>query len=406
MEEKAKTALVMEGGAMRGMFTCGVIDVMMENGIDFEAAAGISAGAAFGCNYKSRQIGRAIRYNKAYCKDPRYCSLRSLRKTGDLYGVDFCYRELPLELDVFDRATFAADPMEFYVGATDINTGEAVYHKCSDGGKADFEWMRASASMPLVSRIVEIDGRELLDGGIVDAVPYRFMESLGYSRNVIILTQPEGYRKKKSKALLPVRWKLRKYPKLVGAMADRHLMYNRQMDEIDGREHSGSAFVIRPPEPLNIGRTEKDPAELERVYRIGREEALRRLTELKAFLNDLRFCREGDILEININGDYLTVMITGDEFEAPSSPIKRVCPITDKSPVSENMKVDMDVYPYRVELSNMKTWGFVMCDNEFEIDLTEVNALYIESAPEGIVWEVSQCITSYNWPKDSEHFME
>lgn len=406
MEEKVKTALVMEGGAMRGMFTCGVIDVMMENGIDFEAAAGISAGAAFGCNYKSRQIGRAIRYNKAYCKDPRYCSLRSLRKTGDLYGVDFCYRELPLELDVFDRETFAADPMEFYVGATDINTGEAVYHKCSDGGEADFEWMRASASMPLVSRVVEIDGRELLDGGIVDAVPYRFMESLGYNRNVIILTQPKGYRKKKSRALPLVRRKLRKYPKLVEAMADRHLMYNGQMDEIDERERAGAALVIRPPEPLKIGRTEKDPDELERVYRIGREEALRRLTELKAFLNDLRFCREGDILEININGDYLTVMITGDEFEAPSSPIKRVCPITDKSPVSENMKVDMDVYPYRVELSNIKTWGFVMCDNEFEIDLTEVNASYIESAPSWTTWEVSQCITSYNRPKDSEYFMK
>ena len=283
-EAKEKTALIMEGGAMRGMFTCGVIDVMMENGIDFEAAAGISAGAAFGCNYKSRQIGRAIRYNKAYCKDPRYCSLRSLRKTGDLYGVDFCYRELPLELDVFDRETFAADPMDFYVGATDINTGEAVYHKCSDGGEADFEWMRASASMPLVSRVVEIDGRELLDGGVVDAVPYRFMESLGYNRNVIILTQPKGYRKKKSRALPLVRRKLRKYPKLVEAMAERHLMYNGQMDEIDERERAGAALVIRPPEPLNIGRTEKDPDELERVYQIGRAEALRRLDELKAFL--------------------------------------------------------------------------------------------------------------------------
>jgi predicted patatin/cPLA2 family phospholipase len=281
-----RSALIMEGGAMRGMFTCGVMDVLMENGIRFDGGSGISAGAVFGCNYKSRQIGRAIRYNKAYCKDPRYCSLRSLRKTGDLYGVDFCYHELPLELDVFDRGTFAADPMEFYVGATDINTGEAVYHKCSDGGEADFEWMRASASMPLVSRVVEIDGRELLDGGIVDAVPYRFMESLGYNRNVIILTQPKGYRKKKSRALPLVRRKLRKYPKLVEAMADRHLMYNGQMDEIDERERAGAALVIRPPEPLKIGRTEKDPDELERVYQIGRREGLRRLDEVRDWLKE------------------------------------------------------------------------------------------------------------------------
>lgn len=283
-ETKARTALIMEGGAMRGMFTCGVTDVLMENGIEFEAAAGISAGAAFGCNIKSRQPGRAIRYNKKYCGDPRYCSMRSLRRTGDLYGADFCYRELPQELDIFDRDAFSANPMEFYVGATDIRTGEAVFHKCTDGGENDCEWMRASASMPLVSRVVRLDGRELLDGGIVDAVPYRFMEELGYTHNVIVLTQPKGYRKKKSRALAAFRLKLREYPALIAAMERRHEMYNAQMDQIDERERTGAAFVIRPPEPLKIGHTEKDPAELERVYQIGRKEARRRLDELKAFI--------------------------------------------------------------------------------------------------------------------------
>lgn len=280
-----KTGLILEGGAMRGMFTCGVLDVFMEHDIQFDAVAGISAGAVFGCNYKSRQPGRAIRYNKRFCKDPRYCSLRSLMKTGDLYGVDFCYRELPDELDVFDREAFRSNPMEFYIGATDVNTGNAVFHRCKDGGEADILWMRASASMPLVSRPVEAGGFTLLDGGIVDPVPYRYMESLGYHRNVIVLTQPKGYKKEKSRALPLLRAALRRYPRAAEAMAVRHKRYNRQMREIDEREAHGAIIVIRPPEALGIRRTESDPNELERVYQLGRETAERRLEEVRHFLN-------------------------------------------------------------------------------------------------------------------------
>ena len=281
-----KTALIMEGGAMRGMFTCGVIDVLMENGVTFDGAAGISAGACFGCNFKSRQIGRPIRYNKRYCRDPRYCSLRSLLKTGDLYGADFCYRELPEVLDPFDYAAFAANPMVFYIGAADVDTGEVVYHRCTDGGKEDMLWMRASASMPMVSRIVEADGHRLLDGGIVDPVPFRFMEEQGYDRNVYILTQPRGYRKEKSDALPLMRLVLRKTPKMVRAMEVRHEVYNRQMAEIDGKEARGEILVIRPPEALGISRTEHDPDQLERVYRVGRAEAEKALPRLREFLKD------------------------------------------------------------------------------------------------------------------------
>ncbi len=269
---------------MRGMFTCGVIDVLMEHGITFDAAAGISAGAVFGCNFKSRQIGRPIRYNKKYCRDPRYCSLWSLILTGDLYGADFCYRELPDELDVFDRQAFRENPMGFYVGATDTESGECVFRDCVDGDDADMTWFRASASMPLVSRPVAFEGRLLLDGGISDAVPYRYMEELGYDRNVIVLTQPKGYRKQPASGMPLIRMALRRYPRLVEAMAHRHVMYNRQMEEIDEREQTGVSLVIRPPEALGIGHTEKKPEELERVYRIGRAEAERRLEELMEFL--------------------------------------------------------------------------------------------------------------------------
>ena len=280
-----KKGLIMEGGAMRGMFTCGVLDVFMENNITFDGAAGISAGAVFGCNYKSKQIGRAIRYNKRFCNDPRFCSMQSLIKTGDMYGVDFCYHEIPDVLDPFDRETFTKNPMEFYVGATDIETGKIVYHKCTDSGAADIEWMRASASLPLVSRPVEVDGYVLMDGGIVDPVPYRYMESVGYDRNVMILTQPKGYVKKKDDSVSVIRVKMRKYPQVAFAMAVRHTVYNRQMEEIAEREKDGTAFVIRPPEPLEIGHAEKDPEELERVYQIGRREAERVLPDMLCFLS-------------------------------------------------------------------------------------------------------------------------
>ncbi len=280
-----KKGLIMEGGGMRGMFTCGVIDVFMENGITFDGAAGISAGAVFGCNYKSHQPGRAVRYNKKYCADPRYGGIRSLIRTGDLFNVDFCYREIPDSLDVFDRETFAADPMEFYVGATNIGTGEIVYHKCCDGGDTDLKWMQASASLPLVSRPVGIDGGVYMDGGIVDPVPYKYMEELGYDRNVIVLTQPKGYVKKKDRVVSLIRMRLGKYPRVAFAMAVKHTVYNRQMNEIARREKDGSAFVIRPPEPLGIGRKEKDPEELERVYQIGRSEANRVLNGVKEFLS-------------------------------------------------------------------------------------------------------------------------
>ena len=282
--EGYKKGLILEGGAMRGMFTCGVLDVFMENGIGFDGAAGISAGATFGCNIKSRQPGRAIRYNMRFSRDPRYCSLWSLLKTGDLYGAEFCYHTVPEKLDPFDTETFKNDPMEFYIGATDVVSGEVRFHKCTDGGAADIEWMRASASMPVVSNIVTVDGYRMLDGGIVCSVPYEYMEQQGYNRNIIVLTRPKGYRKKKSSIVPLVKLVLRKYPAVGRAMAVRHTVYNEQMEEIGRKEARGEVLVIRPPEDPGIGRTEKDPAELQRVYEMGRKEALRMLPEIRAFL--------------------------------------------------------------------------------------------------------------------------
>ena len=154
-----KTGLILEGGAMRGMFTAGVIDVLMENGIKFDGAVGVSAGAAFGVNYKSKQIGRVLRYNTKFVRDKRYCGLGVLLKTGNIYSTQFCYEEVPLKHDIFDFDTYEKNPMEFYVVATDVETGKAVYHKYEGRKDHCFDWIRASASMPMVSQIVEIDGQ-------------------------------------------------------------------------------------------------------------------------------------------------------------------------------------------------------------------------------------------------------
>lgn len=280
-----KTGLVLEGGAMRGLFTSGVLDVLMENGIDFDGVIGTSAGATFGCNFKSRQPGRVLRYNTRFCRNWRYCSLRSLILTGDLYGADFCYRKLPQELDLFDTATFAANPIEFWLTATDMETGEAVYHQCRTGDREDCEWMRASGSMPLVSRPVKLDGRMLSDGGTADSIPLKAFEDRGFARNVVVLTQPAGYVKQLPRAMPLLRVSLRRYPALLRKLEDRPALYNGQTAYVREREEAGAAFVIRPEAPLNIGAVCRKPEELKRVYLLGREAMEKRLTELKAFLD-------------------------------------------------------------------------------------------------------------------------
>lgn len=283
-----KRGLVMEGGAMRGLFTAGVTDVMMEAGIVFDGAIGVSAGAVFGGNYKAGQAGRVLRYNLRFCKDPRYSSLRSLIKTGDLFGADFCYREIPDHLDPFDQAAYAANPMDFFVVATDVHTGRAVYHNCLDGGREDLEWFRASASMPLASRIVSVGGYDLLDGGIADSIPLAYLEEQGYDRNVVVLTQPMGYVKTKNKALPLMRKVYRDYPALLDTLARRQDVYNETTAAIREKERRGEVFVIRPEAPLDIHRVEHDRARIQAVYDLGRAVMEKRLEAMKAFLQEER----------------------------------------------------------------------------------------------------------------------
>ena len=279
-----KRGLVLEGGAMRGLFSAGVMDVMMEHGVTFDGIVGVSAGAAFGCNYKSQQAGRAIRYNMRFAKDRRYCSLWSLLKTGDLFGAEFAYHTVPTEYDIFDNDTFERSPTEFYVVCTDLVTGEAVYKRCTKGGYDLCEWIRASASMPVASRVVELEGHKLLDGGMADSIPLAFFHGIGYGKNIVVLTQPEDYVKRPTRLMPLIRWRLRQYPNIVRTMERRHTMYNRQLEYVAESEAKGETLVVRPGEKLPIGHVSHDAAEMKRVYEMGRRTGEARMADIEAFL--------------------------------------------------------------------------------------------------------------------------
>ena len=281
---KIKTGLVLEGGAMRGMYTAGVLDVLMEKKIQVDGAIGVSAGAVFGCNYKSGQIGRTLRYNLKFCGDKRYGTIHSLLKSGDIYDVDFCYHQIPEIIDPFDNDAFVKNPAEFYVVCTDVNTGKAVYHKCTDCGREDLKWMQASASMPLVSKIVETDGYQLLDGGIADSIPIMWFRRQGYKKNLVILTRPDGYRKKKMKFQGAVNLMLHRYPNLAKAMARRYKVYNKTLEKIEELKAKGEVMVLCPSHLIEVSRLEKDPEKLKALYQLGREDAMKNLDSIRAFL--------------------------------------------------------------------------------------------------------------------------
>ena len=275
----------MEGGAMRGLFTAGIIDVLMEQEIEADGVIGISAGATFGCNYLTKQIGRPLRYCVRFAKDPRFCSVSSLLTTGDMFGAKFCYETIPLELDIIDNDTFVRQNVPFYVAATDVHTGRAVYHQCKDViSPAELDWIRASASMPLASQIVHAGDYELLDGGIADSIPLKYMEYKGYARNIVILTQPLGYLKQPNSTMPLVRTVYRDYPALIRAMERRHIVYNRQLEYIAAAEAEGRAFVIRPPRRLPVSHITHSAERMREVYAIGRQTALTVLPALRTFL--------------------------------------------------------------------------------------------------------------------------
>jgi predicted patatin/cPLA2 family phospholipase len=278
-----RRGLVLEGGAMRGLWSAGVTDVMMEHGVEPDGLIGVSAGAAFGCNYKSRQIGRAIRYNTRFAKDARYSGIRSLLRSGNYFNAEFGYHVVPYEYDIFDTQTFEQNPMRFTVVCTDVLTGQAVYHDIDHVDYEELEWLRASASMPLASKVVKVQGHQLLDGGVSDSIPLEYYERQGFNRNVVILTQPKGFVKEPNKLMPVMRIALRRYPKMLKAMDERHVMYNHELDYVAEAERQGRCLVIRPDGKIPIGHISHNPDEMRHVYEMGRTIGERYIEQIKEF---------------------------------------------------------------------------------------------------------------------------
>lgn len=280
----SKLGLVLEGGGMRGSYTAGVVDFLMEKDIYADGVIGVSAGACHACSYASKQIGRNQKVITRFIKDKRYMSFHSLLKTGDLFGAKFVYDTIPNELEPYDYETFQSQGMNIYAVCSNLETGKPEYLLCKDM-KKDVVYIRASASLPLLSKIVEIDGMKLLDGGATDSVPYKKFQEMGYDKNIVVLTRGGEYRKGKNTLLPLIRRTYKEYPKFVEALETRHIHYNACMDELEESEKRGEVFVIRPSKPIKIGRLEKDKDKLMMLYKEGYHDAKMMYQEILNYIH-------------------------------------------------------------------------------------------------------------------------
>ncbi len=280
-----QAGLVLEGGGMKGVYTAGVLDFFLDKGIEFSSVYGVSAGACHMCSYLSKQRGRAFAVNVDYLDSADYCSMKSLLTTGDLFNVDMCYHRIPEQLNPYDYGAFERYEGRAYSVATNIETGMPEYFRIRDM-KADIDKIRASASLPLVSRNVMIQGKPYLDGGISDAIPLQKSIIDGNMRNVVIMTKEEGYVREPFKELGLIRLKYGKYPKVYELMKDRHIRYNRLLRYIEDQQKNDRAFVIRPKHKSSVGRVEKDKEKLKNLYLEGYEDAKECFEELQNYLEE------------------------------------------------------------------------------------------------------------------------
>lgn len=268
---------------MRGMYTAGALDVFYNAGIRFDGIIGVSAGALFGVNYPSGQPGRVIRYNKRFNSDRHYMGILPLLKTGNIIDTEYAYDRVPHQLDVFDNEAFIASGVPFWAVVTNVDTGDAEYIRLRDVFQ-QMDVLRASGSMPFVSRPVEIGGKRYLDGGVADAIPFRAAETLGFDRVVVILTRPRDYVKKPMNKRAIHAW-YKHAPAFRATLENRHTGYNDALKELANWERQEKAWVLRPSRPIQIGRLERDPEKMQAVYDMGADNARAALPDLQAYLD-------------------------------------------------------------------------------------------------------------------------
>lgn len=279
-----KIGLVLEGGAMRGMYTAGVLDTFLDADVKIDGIIGVSAGVLFGVNYLSKQKGRVIRYNKRFINDKRYMGFWSLITTGNIINKEFSFYEVPQKLDVFDNETFKKSETEFYATITNMETGKAEYIKLEDLF-AQMEVLRATSAMPYVSKIVELDSGKYLDGGISDSIPVEKCKELGYDKIIVVLTRPLDYRKKKPKEFFAKTF-YRKYPNFAKTLNNRYKMYNETVEKIIDMENKKEIFVIRPSRLVNVKRIEKNPEKLQEMYDLGIQDSKNILDKLTEYIKE------------------------------------------------------------------------------------------------------------------------
>lgn len=275
--------VVLEGGGMRGHYTQGVLDAWLDENLHVDGMVTVSAGALFGINFPSKQRARSLRYNKNYIQDKNYISLKNLIKTGNIIDTDFAYREIPQNLDPFDEERFEKSAIDFYATVTNVETGQAEHHLIKNAYR-QIDTLRASGSMPFVSKMVPINGATYLDGGISDPIPIQKVQRLGYDKIIVVLTRPKGYRKKPGNKWI-VKAKYKNYPKLQEALLNRHLRYNQTLEYIDRLSKNREIFVIQPSSLIEVKRLERDPSRLQALYDLGYQDMLTQMDQLKYFLN-------------------------------------------------------------------------------------------------------------------------
>lgn len=278
------TALILEGGGMRSMYTAGVLDYFVKKDMFFEYNIGVSAGASMAASYLSRQFRRNHRVTTKYIKDKRYLSLSNYIRRKEVFGMDFVYHYIPTYLEPFDFEAFDKAEENFVVVTTDCETGEAVYFDKNEMKGSLLTALEATSSLPLMANPVNYKGHTLLDGGIVDPIPVNKAMDDGYKKQVLILTRPQSYRKKQSR--FSKVFKLKAYPKVNHLMEIRYKHYNKTLEWIETEEEKGNIFVIRPEDTLSVDRIEKDPKKLDALYKQGYEDAKKTYKKLKEYVEN------------------------------------------------------------------------------------------------------------------------
>lgn len=263
-----ETGLVLEGGGLRGVFTCGVLDCFMDNGIRFPFTVGVSAGACNGLSYMSGQRGRARISNIDLMDEYHYVGFKYLLTQKCIMDFKLLFEDFPEKIIPYDYDAYFSNPDRFVMVTTNCLTGKAEYLEEKSSSERVMDIVRASSSLPFVSPATYVDGIPMLDGGIVDSIPIEYAMSMGYNKLVVVLTRNKGYRKKKNKMPLAKVF-YRKYPHLQEALQNRNAAYNRTMDLIERLEDNGKIMVIRPLRPIEVGRMEKNTDKLRALYQEG-----------------------------------------------------------------------------------------------------------------------------------------